>query len=163
MRDHEVEVPPYERGAKDFPLFLGEGPGVRSENRIDQRMPLKFVTNFLLPSKESARSNEFKKTLSPARKPDSNDWDKGNAGDNRLAGFCLFWVVEGLFCLIAKSFNRHARACLFCFDIVIARAEMRQHRSPKQSPISRGDCFALLAMTIKQQESGRQNRTLFIE
>lgn|GEM_PF-4803434 len=42
------------------------GPGAGSKNRIDQRMPLKFVTNFFLPSETSARSDEFKKTLSLA-------------------------------------------------------------------------------------------------
>jgi len=59
-RDHEVEVPPCERGAN---------PGRRSpgENRIwsadasGVRMPLEFVTDSFLPSETSARSNGFKK------------------------------------------------------------------------------------------------------
>lgn len=49
-QDHEVEVLPCERDAKDV-FFSKE----RSENRIDQRMPLEFVTNSFLPSKASAR------------------------------------------------------------------------------------------------------------
>ena len=36
---------------------------MRSENRIDQRMPLEFVTDSFLPSETSARSCRFKKTL----------------------------------------------------------------------------------------------------
>ncbi|OQY91035.1 MAG: hypothetical protein B6D38_00110 [Anaerolineae bacterium UTCFX1] len=50
-QDHEVEVLPCERDAKDVFFFSKE----RSENRIDQRMPLEFVTNSFLPSKASAR------------------------------------------------------------------------------------------------------------
>lgn len=60
LQDHEVEVLSHEGHAK---------PGALPEkNRIDQRMPLKFVTNFLLPSKESARSNRLIKTLLPESK-----------------------------------------------------------------------------------------------
>jgi hypothetical protein len=49
--DHEVEVLPCERDAKGFFSPFGEGPGVKPENRIDQRMPPEFVTGSFLPSK----------------------------------------------------------------------------------------------------------------
>ena len=43
------------------PLLSGEGLGVRFKNRIDQRMPLKFVTNVFLPSEISERQHGLKK------------------------------------------------------------------------------------------------------
>ncbi len=63
------------------------------EHRIDQRMPLEFVTDSFLPSETSARSDEFKKTLSLARKPESDLWDKGSAV-TQVDSICL--RLEGL-------------------------------------------------------------------
>jgi len=51
-----VEVPSCEGRAKDFALLIGLGRAT-SENRIDQRMPLEPVTDSLLPSKVSVRSD----------------------------------------------------------------------------------------------------------
>jgi hypothetical protein len=51
-RDHEVEVLSREGRANPSPLPSPEGRGRSGKNRIDQRMPLEFVTNSFLPSEE---------------------------------------------------------------------------------------------------------------
>jgi hypothetical protein len=93
-----VEVPPGERGANPSGQWLGK-------NRIDQRMPLEFVTDSFLPSKTSVRSNE-QNSVAQCRKPDGNDRDKTGAVNQTwidLHGWRK--VLEGQFYLIAVAID----------------------------------------------------------
>jgi len=95
---HEVEVPPGERGANPSGQLLGK-------NRIDQRMPLEFVTDSFLPSKTSVRSNK-QNSVAQCRKPGGNDRDKTGAVNQAwidLHGWCK--VMEGQFYLIAIAID----------------------------------------------------------
>ena len=59
--------------------------GIGQENRIDQRMPLEFVTNsFLLPNQAQGvteRPTPGRKLCCSCRKPDGNGWDKAGVVD----------------------------------------------------------------------------------
>ena len=112
-RDHEVEVPPCKRGANPLTPTLSQiGKGsVSGKNRIDQRMPPEFVTDSFLPSEQAQGATGFKKTLLLESKTGRQRPGQDKCGDTGIS--CLYW--EGLSFFDAKSFNRHARACLFCF------------------------------------------------
>ena len=69
-----------------------------------------------------------------------------------VGSVCL--IMEGLSFLNAESFNRHARACLFCFALTLALS--RRERG-LLSP------FGGRVGDEGEQESGRQEREMFIE
>jgi hypothetical protein len=76
-----------------------------SENRIDQRMPLEFVTDSFLPSETSARSNEFKKTLLLKSKTVRQRMGQGKRSEPDMLFVCLAKFVEGLFYLMALAIS----------------------------------------------------------
>lgn len=104
-----MEVLSRERYAnRPHPYPSPEGRGKRREHRIDQRMPLKSITDFFLPSEESAstgilsgtRSNKFKRCYS-RRKPGGNDWDKAGVVIQAQFHLLSVCVMEGMFYLMA--------------------------------------------------------------
>ena len=68
-----MEVPSCEGRAKDFLMPLQGRGWKKSENRVDQRMPLEPLTGSLLPSRASVMSAGIEAGLSArGRKPHSN-------------------------------------------------------------------------------------------
>lgn len=131
-RDHEVEVPSCEGRAKDFLMPLQGRGWEKSENRVDQRMPLEPVTGSLLPSKASVMSAGFEVALrARGRKPHSDVWQKVDAvigpADSSLGPGARGRAARTNG---ASSFGRHAQACLFILGAADHGAEDWLDRKP---------------------------------
>jgi hypothetical protein len=110
-----VEVPSREGRAKDRDRPEGH---CRSENRVDQRMPLEPITGSLLPSKASVRGTAGPYDLPPhRRKPDGDVCDKAGAVSG--VGFVSRrWTqVEGLLDLVLKTEEKARPGVSFCLSV----------------------------------------------
>jgi len=75
------------------------------KNRIDQRIPLKSVTDFLLPSKGSARSNGLKKLCCSLPKTTWQHVGQGGRSDQAIIIDMGLLHMEGLLFLIADCYS----------------------------------------------------------
>ena len=132
-RDHEVEVPPCERGAnRPHPSPRGRGDEARKSNRSADASGVCHRLLFSLPKQAqgvTSAPHTGEKTLLLGLKTSRQRLGQDQRSEPDMDSLCVWYkCMEGMFYLIAVAIFEACLACLFCFP------------SPWTSPPGRGNC-----------------------